>query len=129
MDLDLDEIVGKTVTRYVLSPDRYFLRLWFSDGMDVILEAYGEGDSDTWFASIDSPEALLSTILAIGEIQFPTDNSPPDGNRSEKMYGLAVKTQAGYVVIEYRNSSNGYYGGNLILTSGDKWQSRRNSTG
>lgn len=36
-----------------------------------------------------------------------------------QFYGFKIQTQKGDVVIEYRNSSNGYYGGNLAWNDDD----------
>ena len=34
-----------------------------------------------------------------------------------EFYGLSIKTDKGEIVIDYRNSSNGYYGGSLCWPS------------
>lgn len=34
---------------------------------------------------------------------------------SVRYYGLKITTDKGRAVIDYRNDSNGYYGGNLVV--------------
>lgn len=36
-----------------------------------------------------------------------------------QFYGFKLQTEKGDVVIEYRNSSNGYYGGDLVWPPAD----------
>lgn len=48
----------------------------------------------------------------------PLDNGNGDGNSRQEFdsfYGYQLTTNKGHCTISYRNSSNGYYGGNLYL--------------
>jgi hypothetical protein len=51
--------------------------------------------------------------LAVDDLELPgSDDNHPEHDCLQ-VYGLKVTTNKGEIVIDYRNSSNGYYGGNL----------------
>lgn len=43
---------------------------------------------------------------------MPDLGTPPD-DECIKYYGFKITTSKGHIIIDYRNSSNGYYGGSL----------------
>ena len=88
----------------------------------VVLLAEGQCCSISWFESIDDPAALLGTIYAIRHLDLPHRDSPDPTNddgesESRAYYGLKISTEKGSAVIDYRNDSNGYYGGYVIVES------------
>jgi hypothetical protein len=75
--------------------------------------------SETWFADITSPQAVLNgyCITSVTAMEFPEhdDREPDPRSRQEydEVMGFEIKTWKGVCQIIYRNSSNGYYGGSL----------------
>lgn len=108
-----DVLVGKTIQQYEIGPCGDHIKFTFTDGGSVQLDAYGDCCSTTWVESIDAPEALYGKVLIAEQIDMP--DLPYDENEYEcvKFYGLKIVTDKGHAVIDYRNSSNGYYGGSL----------------
>lgn len=49
-------------------------------------------------------------VISVDDLDMP-DDVQEDGEL--KIYGCKISTTKGDIVIEYRNESNGYYGGNL----------------
>ena len=110
-------MVGKTITSIVLSNEKDELVLQFSDGSDMTLQAYGDCCSSTWIESIDAPDNLLGTVQSVEDIDMPDLGNQPDHDVMS-YYGLKIVTDRGHAVIDYRNDSNGYYGGDLIIKEG-----------
>ncbi len=94
-----------------------------------IWEAYGDCCSFTWIENLEKPVGLKgSELLAIEDRKLRQFDrySEPDPDYPEeppqiigdfKVYSKVFKTTAGFVDVEFRNSSNGSYGGNLQLRS------------
>jgi len=112
-------IIGETVVSSVLNAKRSALRLTMASGKMFDLVTYGGCCSDTWIEHIDGEDALLGTIVAVEDIDMPdlgnvgTDFCP--SVYQVKYYGLRITTDKGRTVLDYRNDSNGYYGGSLDL--------------
>lgn len=118
------KLVGRDVTGYVLSDDNETLRLSFRDGGTEELRTESECCSITWIESIDTPEYLNGVIQEIENIDMPDRGNIATQKRESvdevKYYGLKITTDKGIAVIDYRNDSNGYYGGDLILATPSK---------
>lgn len=88
---------------------------------DIVLTPYGDCCSTTWIESIDLTEPLLYAVIKkIEDIDMP--EGPHVGTINHPhvdvvaYYGLRITTNKGISVIDYRNDSNGYYGGSLELS-------------
>jgi hypothetical protein len=112
-------LVGNTIVGYELSGDHQNLWLIFNNGLKAHFRTEGECCSTTWIESIDMPDALLGTIRNIEDINMPNLGDIPTAKRgsvdSVRYYGLKITTDKGSAVIDYRNDSNGYYGGDLYF--------------
>ena len=113
------KLVGKTIVGYSLDDAGERLVLILQDAKPVTLETYGDCCSQTWIESLDAPEALLGVVTDVEDIAMP-DLGNIDGTRHTVVeevayYGLKITTDKGRCVIDYRNDSNGYYGGLLQL--------------
>lgn len=53
------------------------------------------------------------TVTGVQDIEMPDLGQPDDEYDVVAYYGCKISTNKGDIVIDYRNSSNGYYGGNL----------------
>ena len=105
-------LIGKRITNVALATDRKAIRFDVEGGDPIIARADGDCCSSTWIESLDMPRALLGTVLAVEDIPMP-DLGQPDEYDVIKYYGFKITTTAGSCVIDYRNESNGYYGGNI----------------
>lgn len=97
---------------------------WDDDEISFItdkgrLRAYVYGDccSSTWVESVEHPvRGYPAKVLEVRETELPW----PEPNREYDVlssYGLRVVTENGDLDIDYRNDSNGYYGGSLDFDS------------
>lgn len=78
----------------------------------------GDCCSNTFIESVIEPFALTPgvTIVDVRDILMPYQLYDESIHECLKFYGLAIHTTKGIAIIDYRNSSNGYYGGSLELT-------------
>lgn len=57
---------------------------------------------------------MHGTVRAVEHIDMP-DLGSTNEDACIAYYGMKITTEKGRCVIDYRNSSNGYYGGSLEL--------------
>lgn len=98
--------------------------LTLADGTRRVYEAEGDCCSTSWVEHITVPPDIDgATVLRVSEAGYGVDAT--DAQRAEckthrkrldvlRVYQTVLTTDRGDVVIEYRNSSNGYYGGSLM---------------
>lgn len=112
----LTKIIGKTINSYTLSPDQTVLTLQTDDG-SLVFETYGDCCSETWIEHVTSPK-FPAKIISLEEKYLGS----ADGTRQEydEKYSTIFLTDQGNFEVEYRNSSNGYYGGSLELVEPKK---------
>lgn len=107
------------VGEYIISFEMDGLGEWVKfnlKGKDpVILDAEGDCCSQSWIESVDAPLALRGKVFGVEEIEMPNlgDMSTPKHDNPDfvRYYGLKIITENGHAVLDYRNDSNGYYGG------------------
>lgn len=108
-------LIGKTINGMKISDDRQALLFETTAGnIEVWVDA--ECCSYTWVESIELPAlgfpAKVSAVenLRMPEVKESTFHKDAD---SLSFYGCKIVTNKGEIVIDYRNDSNGYYGGSL----------------
>lgn len=116
--MDNHVLVGKTVKEIFLADDREAIKFVLGDDSEIIARCDGDCCSHTWIEDVLAPEvAVGSPVLNVIDLELPEDLRTPTKteNYEEEMqyYGCAIETAKGRFTIAYRNSSNGYYGGNL----------------
>lgn len=100
-------LIGKTLTEIELAADKKAIRFTV-DGEPVVAKCDGDCCSDTWIESVEMPAGGLPA-----KILEATDLNLPQASDELALYGLKLTTDKGDLVLDYRNESNGYYGGNL----------------
>jgi hypothetical protein len=118
-DLKYSPLIGRPLAGVEVIDDRGAIRFTFIDGTDQIYDAWGDCCSSTWIEHISVPPDLYGfAIFDITEPQLPPHPATSivaddeDGDTIQ-VYHTAFATSAGHILVEYRNSSNGYYGGGL----------------
>jgi hypothetical protein len=82
----------------------------------IVYLTYGDCCSETWFSEILNLDFLVGhTVSEVKELDMPdyTDNN--SRQQEDKYYGYRITTEAGHCTIAFRNSSNGYYGGEIEI--------------
>ena len=108
----MEQLIGKTISGFNLDPDKCWIEFNTSDGEKLHYEAHAECCSYSWIESIEDLDNL------IGETIISVDEKDIDGRQEEEhewlqVYNYDLNTCKGSCTIDFRNSSNGYYGGSL----------------
>jgi hypothetical protein len=91
------------------------LLFYFEDGSQLRIVGVADCCSSTWIEHIDFPEVLQDAeLLELEEITG--GNVVLDEDTELQTYFLKIRTSKGYCTIDFRNSSNGYYGTDLQYT-------------
>ncbi len=112
------QLVGKTVTSVELNASKDYLRLRTAEG--AALEFFAEGDccSHSWIENMENVASLLGGTVTDAEDVDVGDTIVEDEHSVYiKRYGVKLYvTGRPPFLLEFRNSSNGYYGGSLEIT-------------
>ena len=108
-----NSLIGKVISTVWLAKDKKAIRFDVQGGKSIIALTEGDCCSSTWIESIDGAEQLIGTVVSVEDIPMPVLDHTKFFFGLLKFYGCKITTDKGYAVIDYRNESNGYYGGNL----------------
>lgn len=116
--MDYIKLIGKVIKGIKIDPEGQSLEMEFTDETVALFDVEGDCCSHSWIESIDNEE-LRGAITNVQNIEMP-DLGDIDGKRYQgvdhvRYYGLKITTDQGHCVIDYRNDSNGYYGGSIRL--------------
>jgi hypothetical protein len=107
------KLVGFVTRSWSLSDDRTDLTL-VGDDESVVLTAYGDCCSEAWIEHIEGIEHLIdSPIVDVEEIEGA--DLPGTRQEYDLSYFFKIRTNKGMCDIDFRNSSNGYYGSTLLV--------------
>lgn len=105
-------LVGKTIIDMKIASDKQAVLFETTDGK-IIAKAYGECCSLTWIEHIELPaRGFPVVVISADDIEMP-DLGSPNNHECIAYYGFKIITDKGHIIIDYRNESNGYYGGSL----------------
>ena len=111
--MDKNPLIGKTITGFELTNDRKAMRFLVVDGEPIVAMCDADCCSETWVEHISLPaRGFPALVMEAGDIEMPDLGDMPDRD-VVAYYGFHLKTAKGDMVIDYRNDSNGYYGGDL----------------
>ena len=106
-------LVGKTINEIKISSDKEALLFRCADG-DHIVKVEADCCSSTWVESIESPSLGFPALVTDAcDLDLNKDDISNDEYECLQFYGFKISTTKGDIVIDYRNESNGYYGGSL----------------
>jgi hypothetical protein len=105
-------LIGKTITKMKIADDKKAI-LFITDDGEIIAKCDGDCCSNTWVEHIELPVlGFPAKVISVDDLDMP-DLGQPDEYEVIAYYGCKIVTDKGDIVIDYRNESNGYYGGNL----------------
>src|SRR5690349_17381854 len=110
-------LIGKTITALEIADDKKALRFVLTDG-ECIVNVEGDCCSSTWVEHVELPAlGFPATVTAVRDLTL--DRVEHEEFDVVQFYGCNIATDRGEIVIDYRNSSNGYYGGSLSWPGDD----------
>jgi hypothetical protein len=113
----VNPLLGKTIREVKIAEDGMALLFCLYGGELELVRVDADCCSTTWIEHIEGADALPgATVLSVEEIDMP-DSVATEEDRAKaevlQVYGCKITTNKGTCIIDYRNDSNGYYGGNL----------------
>lgn len=114
----MKELLNKVIKNIFISEGEEYIKFILSNNSEVIYMTDADCCSETWFSDFTGVDCLINEeLLEIEDLDLPNDIALANRSRQEidKLYGYSFKTKKGYATLEYRNSSNGYYGGSCSL--------------
>lgn len=108
-------LIGKTITAIEIAEDRQALRFVLTDG-EMIVETDADCCSYTWIEHIELPAlGFPAQVVSVDDLAMPENPESKFHKDPDVLafYGCKITTDRGEIVIDYRNDSNGYYGGSL----------------
>lgn len=114
-------LIGKTVRALFIADDKKALKFVLNDDTELVVRADGDCCSSSWVEEIQGVEQLIgSPVVSVDDVDGVQETTNDDENfECLQFYGCKITTEKGYALIDYRNSSNGYYGGNLVWPGSD----------
>lgn len=113
---NLDELIGQDILSVETNADHTSIRFIVAGREPLVYYADGDCCSGSWIEHIEGVDRLVGVVKAVPDLDLP--GVPDEGDNVIQVYGYGITTDKGTAVIDFRNESNGYYGGSLILVSG-----------
>lgn len=110
---DCAGMMGKPLASVEVSVDKELLTFTFQDGSTAAFRAEGDCCSSTWIEHLTVPDDMAGSVLEAVIEGEPTEEQHPE-HECLQTYKTTFRTPKGDIVVEYRNASNGYYGGYLV---------------
>lgn len=111
-------MVGKVIAGMMIASDKMAILFITSEGEKLIARTDGDCCSHSWVESIELPALWFPfTIQSIEDLELNSELDDQGGELS--FYGCKIATDKGDLIIDYRNESNGYYGGSLVWPGDD----------
>jgi len=114
--VELFELVGRTILGVFVARDDESI-CFATDGGVFAWHTSADCCSETWIADITGFEALRGSVVTGVEDMPLVVQDDRCRQESDEFYGIEIRTLRGRAHLAYRNSSNGYYGGNLSSPS------------
>lgn len=109
-----EDLVNLKVNSLEINSDKTVIVLNTDSGKRYLV-AEGDCCSNSWFENISGLDNLIGqTILEVTDVDLPDKNIDTDYEYF-KFYSYKLRTPKGVCELEYRNSSNGYYGGSVSV--------------
>jgi hypothetical protein len=114
--LELADLVGRHVLGVQMTPGKDDVRFITTTGnLDYV--CYGDCCSESWVNHVNDIDKLIdATVTQVEEVDFyGMLGAEPEPTRqdSDDVLFHRIHTNKGTCLIEFRNSSNGYYGGSF----------------
>jgi hypothetical protein len=129
MIVSTKSLIGKRVAQVSLMEAGTVFKLSFDDGTRKSYAVAGDCCSVSWIEDLSYPDDVIGAeLLSVEEFEVEGNENRPDtcrncgqdhnGGRDPHdcvvVYKTVFRTSKGDITLEYRNDSNGYYGGFIV---------------
>ncbi|UAW58719.1 hypothetical protein ASO78B_015 [Escherichia phage vB_EcoS_ASO78B] len=109
-----NKLIGKKIVDVKIAEDKLAMLFVCDNGEELVVRVDADCCSYTWIESVEMPAlGLPFTIIGCEDLAMPDLGDIP-GCDYVQYYGAKITTNKGDMVIDYRNDSNGYYGGEIV---------------
>lgn len=118
----MKELFKEYVSRVLVSKGEHYLLVYSGRETLALYEATGDCCSESWFADIVGIDNLKNAVvigIKVLNVELP-EGDTRTRQEYDEVYGYRLTTHKGDCDIIFRNSSNGYYGGELTQVSDPK---------
>ncbi len=106
-------LIGKVIADVNVGMGGEDITFDIQDGKSIVATCDAECCSHTWIENVELPAlGFPATVLEVQDLDMPDLGDLP-GCDCVAYYGFKIITDKGEIIIDYRNDSNGYYGGSL----------------
>ena len=107
-------LIGKTLLGIKIAEDKEAILFMTNQG-EIIARCDADCCSSTWIEHVELPAlGFPATVIAVSDLDLPGSEEHHPEYDCLQVYGLKIATDKGDCILDYRNSSNGYYGGSLV---------------
>ena len=108
----MQQLVGTTVRAVFMDKDTQHYILFRTNLGDFVFVASGDCCSESWFSAVNGLSALIDNkVTQAVEVDMGDVDDGRSRQEYDTLYRITLVTNRGACDIEFRNSSNGYYGG------------------
>lgn len=115
----IEDLVRKTIQKIFINRQGDWIQ-FETDGGPLRLVADADCCSHTWINDVEGVSALVGGTVVSVEAWTPAPDHDMGADKINeveagelKLYGYRFRTNKGFAAVEFRNASNGYYGGSL----------------
>lgn len=123
---EMKKLIGKTIEDVSMNPEHTMIGFRTVDGEKLLYYTEGDCCSSSWIEHTENVDQLHeATVTKIETVPMP-ETREEDGDFIQ-FYGVKIHVEKqGRPVpaffFEFRNRSNGYYGGMLVECDVDQWK-------
>lgn len=115
-------MIGKKVNSIFIADDKKAMKFSCDDGEHVV-NVEGDCCSASWIEHVELPAlGFPFTIVSIENLDMGKNPIENEEYEHLQFYGCKVSTDKGGMIIDYRNESNGYYGGDIVWPDGSFYE-------
>lgn len=108
----MEELINKIIYSVWIDHSEQHEMFFETNMGDIAYLAVGDCCSESWFYHVLGADVLINArVLDVKEIPMGQADDGYSRQDSDQLYCIKITTDKGMADIEFRNSSNGYYGG------------------
>ncbi len=110
----MKELIGKKVLKIEIDKEKQHYLKFTTDSGELLYFAEGGCCSESWFYGMNGVESLIGQVVkTVEQVNLGEVLNYIGRQEWTQAYCIKVTSIGGHTDIEFRNSSNGYYGGSV----------------
>ncbi len=115
----MKELIGKKVLKIEIDKEKQHYLKFTTDSGEFLYFAEGDCCSESWFYGMNGVESLIGQVVkTVEQADLGVVLNYIGRQEETEAYCIKITSTGGHTDIEFRNSSNGYYGGSVVYLGG-----------